>query len=77
MSLVLPTEIDFMDWSRSLYIDLPHLQIPLALSEDAWKEWAVLLCDLNQLSPNIPIPYTYDDWREWAHYFLQNSSSFQ
>jgi hypothetical protein len=77
MSLVLPIEISFLDWAHALYIDLPHLDIPIAQDEKNWQEWAARLCEINQLSPNIPISYQMPTWQEWAHYFLQNSSTFQ
>lgn len=77
MSVVLPIEISFLDWAHSLFIDLPHLEIPIAVSEKDWQNWAVRLVEINQLSPNIPVPYTINDWHLWAKFFLQNSSSFQ
>lgn len=67
--IVIPVGIDFITWTCTLYDDLPHLNIPLATSEEDWKEWAETLIVDNDLV-NFPLPENFKDWRNWAEYFV-------
>jgi len=52
-------------------VDLPDLNVPLAMSETEWREWAKRLRDLNSLD-DIPIAsQEYKTWREWAEQVLE------
>jgi hypothetical protein len=67
--IVIPHEIDFVDWASTLVIDLPRLTIPVVSSVNEWKSWALFLLEENRLV-NIPNPYQFSDWRDWANYFV-------
>jgi hypothetical protein len=69
--IVIPQGIEFVEWSNTLYVDLPTLNLPLASDETHWKEWAETLILDNQLV-DIPLPQNFDDWRNWAEYFVNN-----
>lgn len=69
--IVIPHGIDFINWSCTLYDDLPYLNIPLASSEQEWKKWAETIILDNDLV-NVPIPEIFDDWRNWAEFFVNN-----
>lgn len=71
INIVVPTGIDFLTWSSTLYQDLPNLNIPTPESELKWKEWAEAMILENELV-NIPLPENFSDWRNWAEYFLKN-----
>lgn len=69
--IVIPKNIDFLEWSYTLYTDLPKINLPLARDESKWKEWAETLLLNNQLV-NVPLPESFDDWRNWAEFFVNN-----
>lgn len=69
--IVSPQGIDFMTWAANLYIDLPNLNIPLATSEENWKEWARTLL-LENVLVNVPLPDNFGNWQNWADYFVNN-----
>jgi hypothetical protein len=70
-NIVIPRNIDFVTWAANLYIDLPNLNIPLAMSEETWKEWAQIMLLENELV-NVPLPDNFTDWQNWADYFVNN-----
>lgn len=69
--IVVPRNIGFLEWTYTLFTDLPMLNLPLATDETKWKEWAESLILTNQLS-NIPLPENFDDWRNWAEFLVNN-----
>ena len=69
--IVIPSFIDFITWSRSLFIDLPDLNIPIVELEEDWKTWATRLIEENQLT-SVPLPNTFSNWKLWADYFVNN-----
>ena len=70
-NIVIPRNIDFVTWVANLYIDLPNLNIPLAMSEETWKQWAQIMLLENELV-NVPLPDNFTDWQNWADYFVNN-----
>lgn len=69
--IVIPKGINFVEWSNTLYVDLPKLNLPLSSDEEHWKEWAETLILDNELI-NVPLPDSFDDWRIWAEFFINN-----
>lgn len=69
--IVIPHGIDFLNWTATLYIDLPNLNLPLATNESNWKEWAENMILDNELT-NVPVPESFTSWRNWAEYFVNN-----
>jgi hypothetical protein len=69
--ITIPTGIDFVEWSNTLYVDLPKLNLPLARDESDWKEWAENLILDNELS-NVPLPNNFSNWQIWAECFINN-----
>jgi hypothetical protein len=67
--IVIPNNINFIDWTSTLEVDLPDLDIPLATSESKWKEWVLNFIDDNKLS-QVPLPDKFNSWRDWADYFV-------
>lgn len=70
-NIVIPRNIDFVTWVANLYIDLPNLNIPLAVSEETWKELVQTMLLENELV-NVPLPDNFTDWQNWADYFVNN-----
>lgn len=70
-SIVVPRDIDFLTWTATLFTDLPNLNIPLAESEQNWKDWAETMLLENDLV-NIPLPENFENWRDWADYFVNS-----
>jgi hypothetical protein len=70
-NIVIPRDIDFLTWSANLYTDLPNLNIPLATSEETWKEWAETMLLENEIV-SVPLPDNFDNWQNWADYFVNN-----
>jgi hypothetical protein len=47
--------------------DFPADNVPILLSDDAWREWAALVISLPSFAdPAAPNPYEYPDWQPWA-----------
>ncbi len=69
--IVIPRGINFIEWTNSLYTDLPKLNIPLATSEIGWRDWAETILLENELV-NVPLPKDFNDWRNWAEFFINN-----
>lgn len=69
--IVIPDSIDFVNWSSTINIDMPSLEIPVTTTEDEWKSWALFLIEENKLT-QVPLPYQFDNWRHWANYFVNN-----
>lgn len=70
-AIVVPIGLDFLTWANSLYESLPQLNLPMATSEDEWKDWAESLILDNDLV-NVPLPESFTSWQNWAEYFLNN-----
>jgi hypothetical protein len=69
--IAIPHGITFLDWADNLFTDITNLNLPLAESEENWKEWAETLILDNDLT-NVPLPENFNDWRIWAEYFIKN-----
>lgn len=77
---VLPVHISFMRWASQIRNDFPDISIPVAESEDTWRDWASQLIHGNNLS-NVPLPdkISYprnEDWSTWAAYFINGVYNF-
>ena len=70
-AIVVPYGIDFITWTCTLYDSLPQLNLPMATTEDEWKDWAESMILDNDLV-NVPLPESFDSWQNWAEYFLNN-----
>jgi len=75
-NIVLPLNIDFMEWAAQIRIDLPDVAIPLPGSIDSWRFWACQVVNDNHLS-FVPAPtgQTFsknEDWKKWACYFVNS-----
>lgn len=68
--IVTPEYISFDQWSRSLFIDLPGLNIPQPISEELWKDWGNRLIEENDLVL-VPITNNYENWQKWAVDFVK------
>jgi hypothetical protein len=67
--IVIPDYISFVDWTSTLQVDLPNVEIPLANSENEWKTWVLFLIEENE-SIQIPLPDQFNNWRDWADCFV-------
>jgi hypothetical protein len=66
----LPIHISFCDWANQLWLSINEL-VPIAFSENKWREWAQSLNTLNSFS-SIPDPNKFKTWQDWAQALLQN-----
>lgn len=77
MNIVLPINIEFLDWANQLRISLPNILIPIPHSEQYWREWASQVIYDNKLT-NIPLPTKLfysksEDWRKWGAFFINSA----
>lgn len=70
-AIVVPYGIDFVTWTNTLYDSLPQLNLPMATTEDEWKDWAESMILDNDLV-DVPLPESFTSWQNWAEYFLNN-----
>ncbi len=71
---VLPVFISFSRWANQIKNDFPNVSIPVATSEEEWREWAAQLISANDLA-NVPRPTklaypNQEDWKLWAGFFI-------
>ena len=76
MQIVLPINIDFMEWASQIRIVLPAVTMPIPTSVDEWRDWASQVVSSNNLT-NTPLPTELaypnnEDWKKWAAYFINN-----
>lgn len=65
--MIIPRSISFNLWANQLIIDYPQDTIPVASSEDKWKEWGTKLAQSNSFAKaGVPTPSNEKDWKEWA-----------
>jgi len=67
MIITRPTNMELLDWSSQVIIDLDaygsfgRLQDP-----ERWQDWGMQFLNNTTIGRNLPIPYGFTDWREWA-----------
>ena len=70
--MIIPLNIGFMDWARSLKFDFNNSDMPLPESENKWQDWAMKLTVVPVFNvPGIPLAARYPNWREWAMEFYR------
>ena len=68
--IILPDYSEFTEWANQLGLSL-GLVLPIAESEEKWKEWVASLFIIKTLG-SIPNPAPFDNWRKWATYFINS-----
>ena len=81
MNIVLPVNIEFLDWANQLRISLPNITIPIPKSVNEWRAWASQVVFNNKLT-NVPLPTDLaypknEDWKKWAAFFVNTAYSIK
>lgn len=65
-----PDGLDFQEWAAEVYDTFP-LTMPMPVSEDAWRSWAVTAVSAFQVTGyTLPMPDLFATWQEWVRAFL-------
>lgn len=81
MTIVLPKNIDFVEWASQIRIDLPNFSFPIPDKVEKWRDWASQVVNNNNIF-SIPLPskISYpknEDWQKWAAYFVNYMYNFR
>lgn len=70
-----PRGLTFAHWSSLLQEELAAYNAPRPADEDTWRDWAVQIFALPELTNlGLADPRGYDDWRRWAADIIQVAS---
>ncbi len=65
-----PDDSDFVTWANCVGVSF-NLLVPVASSEDLWKDWVCSLVPIRELGV-VPNPMSFETWQEWAVYFINS-----
>ncbi len=78
--MIIPDQIELMDWSASLVIDFPNDNIPILMKDEDWRVWGnELVLATSFANNNAPGPNIYTDWKQWAtalYFVMANYEDF-
>jgi hypothetical protein len=67
MIITLPTNMELLDWSSQVIIDLDAFGSFGRLEDpDQWQDWGVQFLNNTAIARNLPNPYGFNNWKEWA-----------
>lgn len=72
MIITLPTNMNLMDWSSQVILDLDSYGVFGRLQDpDRWQDWGVQFLNNTTIGRNLPNPYGFNDWKEWAERLVE------
>ena len=75
--MILPRDISFESWARSLIIDFPTDNIPIYNEGEDWKLWGNLVCQQPNFSANAaPTTQGFEDKMIWAMSTYRQMNNF-